>query len=148
MDNKKVTTLILLDLLKSFDIIELSQITYEIVINRRVTFQLVRPLPVPSHKFHPFRPPPPAPYQSSMGCHKAPFFRLYFSAYIWMTFPSLLKLRTSMTRKLIVFPIRFRHNSHETEGRLESISLSWCCENQLINPAKIKFFLLSGSRHF
>lgn len=29
-----------------------------------------------------------------------------------------------------------------------SISLSWCCENHLINPAKIKFFLLSGSRHF
>lgn len=83
MDNKKVTALILLVLLKSFDIIEPSQITSEIVISRGVTFQLVRPLPVPSHKFHPFRPPPPPPlYRSSMGCHKAPFFRIYLTVYI------------------------------------------------------------------
>ena len=111
--------------LESFWQQQSSQITLEIVTNWRFTFHsklvstlLVRPLPVRSHEFHPFRPPASLPWGAKRRhCLTFAFLHIYEwrpSLHFSKLFPWIL--RRWHKRLPLVFLIRFRHSSHETRA--------------------------------
>ena len=94
-----------------------SQITSELFTTRRVNFHLFRPLPVRSDKFHPFRPPVSLPWGATR-CHS--FASTFLHIYEWTSLRFSNYVRRWRESLSIVFPVRFRHSSHETRGRLAS----------------------------